>query len=158
MGVHECVCMYRRRSNKRIPFRGCDPLQSLLSTPKNKQTNSWVFLQICEWLWIWGTTYSRLHCWRKRNKQVQPEYQKWLPGNSAVCFKVPQVPVSLEENKWNYPFTWFSGANPKRLHPALVPQAKTGNVRTEEDVLRLMTRGFSSRKAEKDPFMVEEAE
>lgn len=93
------------------------------------------------------------------NKQVQPEYQKWLLGNSAVFFKVPEVPVSLEENKWNYPFTWFSSANPKWLHPALVPQAKTENVKTEEeDVLRLMTRMFSSWKAEKDPFVVEEAE
>lgn len=93
------------------------------------------------------------------NKQVQPEYQKWLSGNNAVCFKVPEVPVSLEENKWNYPFTWFSSANSKRLHPALVPQAKTENVKTEEeDVLRLMTRRFSSRKAEKDIFVVEEAE
>jgi len=57
------------------------------------------------------------------------------------------------------PFTWFSSANPKRLHPALAPQAKTENVKTEEeDVPRLMTRRFSSREAEKDPFVVEEAE
>lgn len=92
------------------------------------------------------------------NKQVKPEYQKWLLGRSAVCFKVPEVPVSLEKNKWKYLFTWFFSANPKRLHPALGPQAKTENVKTEEDVLRLMTRRFSSWKAEKDPFVVEEAE
>lgn len=50
VGVHECVCMYRRRSNKRIPFRGCDPLQSLLSTPKNKQTPEFFFKYVndCE--------------------------------------------------------------------------------------------------------------
>lgn len=35
------------------------------------------------------------------NKQVEPEYQKWLLGNSAVFFQVPKVPVSLKENKWN---------------------------------------------------------
>lgn len=35
------------------------------------------------------------------NKHVEPEYHKWLLGNSAVFFQVPKVPVSLKENKWN---------------------------------------------------------
>lgn len=91
------------------------------------------------------------------NKQVQQEYQKWQSGNGALCFEVPEVSVNLEENKWNDPFIWFSSVKPKRLHPALVPQAKPENVQTEEDALRLMTRRFSSQKAEKDSFVAEEA-
>lgn len=158
MGV--CECVYIR---KRIPHTGHDSFPS--PPPPSKKSSYWFFLKKKKQQQLNKSEFEVQHKVSDiaggkeiNNKQVKPEYQKWLLGRSAVCFKVPEVPVSLEKNKWKYPFTWFFSANPKRLHPALGPQAKTENVKTEEDVLRLMTRRFSSWKAEKDPFVVEEAE
>ena len=158
--VHECACTY---IDKWISFRGCDPLHPA-PPPKKKNpppTAESFFKDVYKCEFEVQHEIDDIAGGKEiNNTQVQPEYQKWLSGNSAVCFKVLEVPVSLEENKWNYPFTWFSSANPKWLHPALSPQAKTENVKTEEeeDMLRLTTRRLSSRKVEKDPFVVEEEE
>lgn len=158
--VHECVYAY---IIKRITLRGCDPPPQKKTTKQNPNPNPTTesfFKDVNECEFEVQHKVDDIAGGKEiNNKQVQPEYQKWLSGNSVVCFKVPEVPVNLEENKWNYPFTWFFSADPKWLHPALAPQAKPEDVKTEEeDVPRLMTRRFSSRKAEKDPFVLEEAE